>query len=75
MYVYKCVCAVDEWQVIEYSSQNDGTWKETGSWKDTAKDSPRTRARKRWKDAIQQQILLNRMEKENQLLKSILVVL
>ena len=41
--------------------------------KETQEDamgSPRTRARKRWKQAIKQQILLNQMERENQLLKS-----
>lgn len=62
--------AVDEWQVIEISSQNGGSWKVPKETEQDAKDSPPTRARKRWKNAINQQLLLNRMEKENQQLKS-----
>jgi len=40
---------------------------ERGSRKEAGKLSPHTRIRERWKSAIQQQILLNRMDKENQL--------
>lgn len=43
---------------------------ERGSRKEAGKLSPRTRIRERWKSAIQQQILLNRMDKENQLFQS-----
>jgi hypothetical protein len=35
-----------------------------------ARDSPRTKARKRWKHAIKQQILLNQMERVNRLVQS-----
>ena len=43
---------------------------ERRSRKEAGKLSPRTRIRERWKSAIQQQILLNRMDKENQLFQS-----
>lgn len=60
---------VEEWQVIEIGNQVLGTGT---TWRpgEMTKDSPPTRARKRWKNAIKQQILLNRMNRENQLLKS-----
>lgn len=38
--------------------------------KEDGKMSPHTRIRKLWKSAIQQQILLNRMDKENLLFES-----
>lgn len=33
------------------------------------RQSPRTKARQRWKDAIKQQIMLNQMDKKNELVK------
>lgn len=52
---------LEEWQVIEIG---------TGSWKTSViNDSPQTRARKRWHNAIKQQIVLNQMERENRLVK------
>lgn len=56
--------------MIEMAPQNGGSWKISKETVQDTKSSPPTRARKRWKDAINQQILLNRMEKENKLLKS-----
>lgn len=47
-----------------------GSWKASKESLEVVKASPPTRARKRWKNAIKEQILLNRMEKENQVLKS-----
>ena len=55
--------AVDEWQVIEIGGTGITTVQDASS-------SPRTRACNRWRNAIKQQILLNRMEKENQLFNS-----
>lgn len=60
-----CLYAVEEWQVIEMGAPPGDR-----ASLETASDSPSTRARKRWKHAIKQQILLNYMEKENQLLRS-----
>jgi len=57
--------AVEDFEIIELDRKR-------GSWilRPAKADSPRTEARKRWKDAIEQQIILNRMEKQNNLFMS-----
>ena len=56
---------VEEWQIIELGSQSLKSSKESPR----GPSSPAT-LRKKWQNAINQQILLNRMEKENSVLKS-----
>ena len=62
---------MDEFEIIELSSPGKGGGK---SWGGGGMGGERTCepsvARRRWQDAIHQQLLLIRMDKENQLLKS-----
>lgn len=82
---YTCTCilflathAVEEFEIIEPSviDQLGTSWPSPEESKalrkreeEEQKQSPRSRARQRWKNAIKQQIMLNQMEKKNELVK------
>lgn len=57
---------MEDFEIIELTNPG-GSWKPPKTTLGDVEGSPATRARKRWKNAISQQIILNRMDKQNQI--------
>ena len=70
---------MEEFEIIEpsaidqlgtrWQSPEDKKAAKKGGKEEETQQSPRTRARQRWRHAIKQQIILNQMEKKNELVK------